>query len=286
MTNPKHAVETDNGRYYKDPATGDMLISVTNTLKAINKPALVPAAVKETTNYVINNLPRIVRRVRTDRDTLIKEIKAQHKNIWDSARDLGTDVHTYAEAEMLGTPMPPNDEVAPFIRQYQEWMRAWKVTTDHVEATECTVLHRDYEYAGTADLWVWLHAESLSEPPWWQPSQERKLWLVDFKSSRNPTRPVSAVYEDWVFQLAALRHAKIALAPDDTEFPVPDFEGAAVLNLRPNAHALIPVPATEQVFDGFLGFMAASLVLHELKPQAKTWKPATPPAPTAREGAA
>src|SRR5581483_7910276 len=72
VTDPKLAVATDNGRYYRDPAGGPDLISVTNVIDTcVNKPVLVPWAAKVTAEYVMANLPTIVRRSLRERDEVM-----------------------------------------------------------------------------------------------------------------------------------------------------------------------------------------------------------------------
>jgi hypothetical protein len=68
MTNPRHARETERGRYYADPAGGPDLVSVTNVLgTAIAKQALIPWAVKLTVEHVLDNLYDVQTRIDDDR---------------------------------------------------------------------------------------------------------------------------------------------------------------------------------------------------------------------------
>ena len=60
MTSPVHAHDTDNGRYYTHPQTGEQLVSITNVLSSIAKPALVPAAVKITAETAADLVPLLV----------------------------------------------------------------------------------------------------------------------------------------------------------------------------------------------------------------------------------
>lgn len=280
MTNPKHARDTDNGRYYQDPKTGALYVSVTNALDTLNKPALAPAAAKVTAEYFVEHLPQAVRATRSPAalDQFVRAAKAEHKNVWESRRDFGTRVHNQAEAHVLGTPIEADDEAQPFVDQYQLFLTEFGVDmAADVDAVEVTVLHRAHRYGGTADLWI-----NLRNLPGGQPDG---LWLVDIKTSL--TKPASAVYRDHALQLAALRYAEIALGPDDSEHPVPEFAGAAILNLRAHAFGFIPMPATRDMHAGFLGLLAASYVLHGLdmkpckplnipvrKPRARTRKAA------------
>ncbi|GAA2990300.1 hypothetical protein GCM10017559_07880 [Streptosporangium longisporum] len=279
MTDPKHARDTDNGRYYQDPKSGALYMSVTNALNTLNKPALAPAAAKVTAEYFAEHLPTAVKASRNPAamDEFIKAAKAEHKTVWETRRDLGSRVHALAEAHVLGTPIEADAEAAPFVDQYALFLKEFGVNpSDDIDAVEVTVLDRTHRYGGTADLWM-----RLTNLPAGQPDG---LWLVDIKTSL--TKSASTVYQDHPLQLAALRYAELALGPDDSEHPIPEFAGAAILNLRQHAYGFVPVPATREVHAGFLGLLGASYVLHGL--DMKPCKPLNTPTrkPRTRKAAA
>lgn len=273
MTDPKLAVATDRGRYYSDPAGGPALISVTNVLDTVvNKPVLVPWAAKVTAEYVMANLPTIVRRSLRERDDVLKEIKAQVRFVKETAADLGSRIHAHAEAHVLGKPMPEDPEVAPYARQLVAWFDSWGIDLDKdVEAAECSVAHRTLGYAGTADLLVHLRTGA---------GRRRELWLVDYKTSA--TRPAKSVYAEHVLQLAALRHAEVLWLPDDSDAPMPKVAGTAVLNLRQRTFALIPVDAGQAAFAAFAAATQAALYLKDLRLKPE---PLAAPAMTTRGAA-
>lgn len=253
MTNPRHARDTERGRYYSDPAGGPDLVSVTNVLDtAVAKKALVPWGVKVTVEYVLANLPSIVVRVVTEPTAVVREIKAVHVEVKEKAADLGDRIHKAAELYLLGAPVPADPEVAPYLAQFKLWLAGWGVDVDkHIEATEMTVLHRRLGYAGTADLLIWLPTG---------PGRRLELWLIDFKTSA--TRPAKSVYPENTLQLAALRFAETVLLPDDTDAPMPRIEKAGVLNLRAKSHALVPMPADRTAHRAFRGALEATRWLH------------------------
>lgn len=280
MTSPKHARDTSNGRYYEDPANpGQLYISVTNVLDTLSKPALAPAAAKVTAEFFADNLPAAVRASRNP-DTMaafIKAAKAEHKNVWETRRDLGSRVHAQAEAHVLGTPIEPDEQAQPFVDQYRAFLTEFGVDIrNDIDAVEVTVLDRTHRYGGTADLWLRLRNLPDGHPD--------GLWLVDIKTSL--TKSASTVYRDHALQLAALRYAEVALGPDDSEHPIPAFAGAAILNLRAGSYGFIPMPATRELHAGFLGLLTASYVLHGL--DMRPYKPINTPTrkPRARKVAA
>lgn len=262
MTNPRHARATDNGRYYVHPTTAETWPSVTNVLDCgVSKPALVPWAAKVTDEAWATNLPRGVKASRRpDAFTEFrKEMKAQVRFVKDTAADLGSRIHAWAEAHVLGKAQPEDDEVAPYGAQLLHWFNVMGVDFDRdVDAAEATIINRTHGYAGTGDLWARLHiAPDLS----WNP-RKRWLWLIDYKSSA--TRPASSVYPESGMQLAAIANGETFLLDDGTEIAPPGpIVGTAVLNLRARGYALIPVPADrDAAFAGFLGALRTTEYLH------------------------
>ncbi|MFD5838185.1 hypothetical protein ACFWHV_32250 [Streptomyces collinus] len=252
MTGPKWAVATERGRYYRDPAGGPDLISVTNCLSAIAKPALTPWAAGMTADAVIADPIAVARRARTEPAALRRELVAVHRQYTERAQNLGTRVHNRAQAQVLGVPYPDDDEVEPYARQLARWFRLWQIDLGaDVEAVETTVMHRQYGYAGTGDLWVWLPTGRY---------RRRQLWLVDYKTSAE--KPVDTVYDEQPLQLAGLRHAPEWLLPDDTSERAPRPHRTALLNLRPRGHAFIEVPSGIEQFRAFLAAMRTARYLH------------------------
>lgn len=294
MTSPFHAREVKGkGRYYgacQDgcPLGEDPYISVTNAQSVVNKPALPPAAAKATAEAAWQLLPAMVATSRQPaegapvdgnpktcdkrspvstrcggcRFCITMAIKASYKDQWETKAALGTEVHTHAHAHVTGRPMPPDDRVAPFISQYLAFLEAWRVDLDrHVEAAETTVYDPKNGYAGTGDIWLQLPTGA---------GGRRQLWLVDIKTSL--TKPANTVYADQVIQLGGLRYAPKAVLVDDTEVDVPRFAGAALLNLRQEAHALIPLPADRAAHKAFLNAVGLQRFFHD-DVDTKAWSP-------------
>ncbi len=254
MTNPKHAQDTDNGRYYTDPAGGPDLVSVTNVLDtSVNKTrSLMPWAVKVTLEWIFEHRMEVARRAITDRAELTKQLKQIHQDVRTKASDLGTDIHRAAEQWLLGAPFAVTREVAPYLAQLEKFLDFWGVDVDkHVEAAEITCLHRRLGYAGTADLMIWLPTGE---------GRALELWLIDFKTSA--TRSAKEVYPENTQQLAALRYCETVLLPDDTEQPMPKIQRTGVLNLRAKSHALVEMPAGRDAHKAFRGALANALWHH------------------------
>ena len=275
VTDPKWARDTERGRYYRDPAGGPDLISVTNALSSIAKPALLPWAAGMAADRVLAEPVRTAWRARTEPTALRKELVAAHRQYTDEARNLGTRVHNRAQAQVLGVPYPADPEVEPYARQLAAWFRLWRVDlAEDVVTVETTVMHRQYGYAGTGDLWVWLPTGQY---------RRRQLWLIDYKTSAK--KPADTVYDEQPLQLAALRHAPEWLLPDDTSEPAPRVHRTGLLNLRPRAHRLIEVPSGRAQFRAFLAASRTARYLHTAPSAYTTVVPPWAPGATERKAA-
>lgn len=273
MTSPKLAHATDNGRFYRDPKTGAMLMSVTNVLDkglGLKGPALQGWAVKVTVDYVWENLPRLVvaARVPERRDAVTREIKAARDVVRDKASDLGTRVHDLGEAHLTGRPMPDDEEAQPYLASYLAFLADFGVdiATD-VHAAEASVFDRDKGYAGTLDVLLRLRLEQDPETRKVTACDEPRLWLIDLKSSQ--TKPDSAYYPDQTLQLAALRYAKGMWLPDDTELPMPHVHACATLNLRTGSYGFIPHVIGLAEKQAFYGCLTAATWATSLGPDPK-----------------
>ncbi|MFC5813612.1 hypothetical protein [Nonomuraea harbinensis] len=263
-----------------------MLISVTNVLSQLAKHALAPAAAKYTAEWFAEHLPEALRAAAdpADLEAFVQRAKAAYAEEWERRMLLGSRVHRQAEALNLQAPIAPDPEAEPFVDSYRQWLTDFGIdlASDLVVA-ECTMLNRRLGYAGTSDLWVNLRFPSPASPlvPRFRPRSAPAdplptpsgLWLVDIKTSLK--HPASTVWDDFPLQLAALRQATVALAcpphcrygaseGHDTshEFPVPDFAGAAVLNLRTDRY-------------GFSGLQPVAAYLHRTDLRGR--KPIQPP---------
>ncbi|MBT2234804.1 hypothetical protein [Nonomuraea sp. NEAU-A123] len=310
---PSHAVPTSAGRYYCDPmcALDDpnrMKISVTNAIDQHMIEALAPAAARDTAIWLMDNLPDAIRAAADPDDMVefIKLAKAQYRVQWDKKADLGSRVHAIGEAINLGAPYIPDEEAEPFVNSYRQFLADFGVNIRRdIVAAECTVINRTIPYGGTSDIWANLRFDGPTSPiiPKFKPRAvppdpiptPSGLWLIDMKTSL--TKPASAVYEDYLLQLAALRNAEVALVcppscrygetddhDDSHEFEVPEFAGTAILNLRETEYGFVPLPADRDAFDAFCGLLPLAHYVHGL--EMRGHKPIQPPSKTTRKDAA
>ncbi|MFG1966906.1 hypothetical protein [Nonomuraea sp. NPDC049028] len=310
---PSHAVPTSAGRYYCDPMLDPddpnrMKISVTNAIDQHMIEALAPAAARDTAIWLMDNLPDAIRAAADPDDMVefIKLAKAQYRVQWDKKADLGSRVHAIGEAINLGAPYIPDEEAEPFVNSYRQFLADFGVDIRRdIVAAECTVINRTIPYGGTSDIWANLRFDGPTSPiiPKFKPRAvppdpiptPSGLWLIDMKTSL--TKPASAVYEDYQLQLAALRNAEVALVCPPScrygetdnhdashEYPVPEFAGTAILNLRETEYGFVPLPADRDAFDAFCGLLPLAHYVHGL--EMRGHKPIQPPSKATRKDAA
>lgn len=181
-----------------------------------------------------------------------------------SATELGTLVHAACEQYALtGTRPEVDEEVRPFLDRFDEWLNKFGPT---YQATEVSVYHPDYGYAGTSDAFLTI---------------DGVRYIADYKTSRkaldsqgNPSTP----YPEQVgLQLAAYRWAKYAavwrprrvekfrrrfylLGPDEREMavPVPQVDTGLVIHITPDACDAFPIQCGEDVFESYLAVQDAA----------------------------
>lgn len=272
LTDPKYAEQIPGkGRWYTHPVTGEMWPSVTNVLDvSVSKPALVPWAAKAVAEKAMREIPIITasmlvtpckpKKVENEcgrcKPCRLKQLKREPGFVKDTAADLGTRIHAWAEAHVLNKPTFEDPEVAPFGVQLLRFFDDFGVDMDKdIEASEATVVNRKVGYAGTGDLWVRLRIEGWTR---------KRLVLLDYKSSS--TRPTVSAYAENAEQLAALANAETFLLDNGIEVPAPQgIKDVFVLALRKDDYALIPMPldgSLDAAFAAFKGALANAEWLH------------------------
>lgn len=299
MTNPRHAHETDNGRYYHIPGIDQPLVSVTNALSVgMNKYGLPMWYSKLAVEAAWEHLPQMAAALFTKacgqpatsddtcgrcRDCLTRKIKAAAEDARDSASFLGSRVHELAEAHVTGAVLAPqegDDEAGLYVAQYLKFLDDFDVDINRdVYSAEVTVTNQGYGYAGTADIILRLPLdgfvpgfktlERIENP------KDRPLTLIDIKTSR--TRAATQTYGENHLQLTALAMATHLLLPDDTLTRMPRVRGAAVLNLRAKKYELIPSPALrDKEKKAFLNVLGLAKFMHDDWPGEYDYRPVKP----------
>lgn len=227
MTNPRNARTTSRGRSYKwRDETFDSVTTILNG--GVPKPALTNWAAKSVAEFVAENIDQVVAIANKDKAAAIDLCKGSPWRQRDKAADLGSLIHSFAEAHVLGAPRPEYPpEAEAQMAHFEAFLEDFQPT---YEMTEATVYNRKFGYAGTLDAILVSGGQRL---------------LVDYKSGKD-------VYGEVSLQLAAYRFAEFVGMPNGDEVPMPAVDGAAVLHLSPRGYRFIPVQADEVAFRFFL----------------------------------
>lgn len=216
-------------------------MSVTTILSnGVPKPALMHWAAFEAAQCAVDSIPALVKaRGDAARQDIRNWIQRAAERKRDTAANLGTVIHGFLEAQILGQPTPEyTDEQRPFIDGFNRFLEDWQ---PEYEATELTVANPEHGYAGTLDAKLRL------------PSLGPDLIELDYKTGK-------AVYPEVGMQLAAYRRATVGWTKDGTEVVPPATAGAYVLHVRPahmpggekRGYGLQPVRTDDAVFAKFL----------------------------------
>lgn len=203
-----------NGHRYR--LDGKPIPGVTTMLgKGLPKPALPRWAAKVCGEYVADNLDTLA--ALPDRESVIATVKQSPWTQRDQAAVRGTDVHAIAEAVLHGreVEVPPHLEghVDGYVRFLDEWQ-------PEPLLTERPVASRHWWYAGTFDAIVKL--------------RDGRVLMVDNKTSKG-------VYGETALQLAAYAGAEFYVDDQETEQPIPDTDGLAVVHITATGTDLYPV---------------------------------------------
>jgi hypothetical protein len=280
MSQPRAAITTSKGRTYGlelPPPTGHVnLWSVTTIIGGgLPKPALVPWGMKATAEYAVTNYERLYRMVKAAEgdDEALYQVVAWLKGApyreREKKADLGTLLHSIAEARALQRPLPQiTPEVAPLYAQFQRFETECE---PEWEMSEATVYSVHESFGGTLDGIGRLRGKRVPAP--WRD----RLVMVDHKTGKD-------VYAEAALQMAAYAHAEgVYLAPG-TVAPLPAIEGALAVHITETDYHLIPVDIGDPVWRAFryvresFRFMeelsktvlGAPLVLEALAPLSKS----------------
>lgn len=152
----------------------------------------------------------------------------------DSAADLGTEVHSIAEAIGKGEEPDVAPELLPYARSYRLFIA--ENAPDFLEI-EYMGLNRAEGYAGTGDLLVRLGGLTA---------------CIDIKSWTKDEALPETYYPETAMQLAACARFEFIGKPNDpTEYPVPAVDLYGVLLLGRDDYCLVPYFVTDETFDAF-----------------------------------
>ena len=227
MTQPRvNTIKRSGARFYVDPETGRKNPGVTSVLNMLPKPFLKFWAAKVVAEQAVENIGSVVGLAMNDPDGAIDYLKRSPDRVTRGAADTGSDAHDLFERMAKGEKIGrvPN-ELKPFVAHFEEFLEACEPEFTFLEET----VWSDVEgYAGSFDAFGVLRGEAAG------PLKDKRLFF-DWKTTR------SGVHEDVALQLTGYRNGEYLVRPDGSRVPMPEADGGAVLHVRPEGWALVPV---------------------------------------------
>lgn len=189
-----------NGHRYQ---IGDTeCVGVTTILSTLAKPALIPWAVKMTTDYIATQLKAGKAYDELQIQSILKEAKLAHRKKKEDAGDLGSLIHNWIERYIKGEKpeMPTNEKMQKAILSFLKWTKDEKVK---FLKSEQPVYSRKYNFAGTCDFTCEI---------------DGKKYVGDVKTS-------NAIYNEYMLQVAAYRYCL------QEEFEGQDYDGMIIVRV-------------------------------------------------------
>lgn len=216
----------ESGRVYE--WKGYMLDSVTSIISAgVPKgEALTKWAARTAAEYAIANIDTLRDMPFDEAEKLIKAAPFKKR---DDAAELGNNVHDYAEALVLGLPLPELSDVGQTkAALFRRWLDEYK---PDFQAAECWCYNLGRRYAGRFDAIARIEGIGLT--------------LIDYKTG-------SSIHPEVGLQLAALRNAEFVGLSDGTEVEMPRVDACAVLHIMLRKFNFKRVSAADREFNAFL----------------------------------
>lgn len=181
---------------------GEKIIGTTSVLNVLNKPAIVPWAVKITVAHFESCLRPGVSYDEIQIKNMLEDAKMAHKRRSSNAMDVGTAVHDWIKNHIAGNkpPMPVNQLMQNAIGAFLKWEKDHKVK---FLESERLLYSKKHNYAGTLDFIAQV---------------DGKIKIGDFKTS-------TGIYDEYWFQVAAYLQAYLE------EFPSQEVVGGIIVRI-------------------------------------------------------
>lgn len=234
-------VQRSGSRFYFNEAFPDIKYpGVTSVVGMLPKPFLAYWQAKMVAELAVDSLDFIQQMAERDRDGAVQYLKGAATRYTKTRARVGSEAHDLFErlirGERVGRVHP---DMVPYQRHFGEFLDAVQPELVRAEDVAWSDTH---EYAGSFDGILRLKLDENGKP---DPLGETALVMADWKTSK-------ATYPDVALQMAAYAHADKIVAPDGSEEPMPEFDGAVVLHITDTQAAFKPVRIDQDVYDHFL----------------------------------
>lgn len=229
MTTPKiETVSIDGRRFYKHPTLKNVKVpSVTSILDMLPAPYLRQWNSKITAQSAVENIDYVNELVNSSKTKAVEWLKGAPDRELNKAADVGDRVHKLLEDLILDPLHPVDEELAPFIDGFYQFLDRFEPEWLFIEKPIFSISHL---YAGSFDAICKI---------------KNKNYILDFKTTR------SGISAKVGMQLAAYARAEVMFV-DGEEVELPKIEAGAALWLRPDKWAFQPLRIDDDVFHTFL----------------------------------
>jgi hypothetical protein len=217
---------------------GTKVPGVTTIIGKLDKPALIDWAARKSAGYAIDHWDELTELPLMERAKLIQDAR------WDSNKKAivrGNRIHALAEKLGVEGEAQPPAELLSQVEAYARFLDRWDMES---VATEASIAHTEYRYAGTLDAIV--------------KSPKLGTILMDVKTGQS-------VWGEVALQLAAYRYADLLQTATETvgprggrkagiptEEPMPPVDACYVAHVLGDDVELLPVSVDEYTFETFL----------------------------------
>lgn len=198
---------------------------VTSILNMLPKPFLGPWQAKMAAEWAVTHMSVLNDLAGRDDKAAVELIKGAARRSTSGSADLGTAVHEYIEAVLLGNSVQDAATADESLMRasFQDFLKDWK---PEVVITEATIRNDTVGYAGSLDAVLNIGGVNI---------------IVDWKTGKS-------VHEETALQLTAYSRAE-QLSNSDK---LPPIEAGAVLHVRPDGYKFHPVKLTDEGFSYFV----------------------------------
>lgn len=225
-------LQRGGSRWYVDPDDGSIKVpGVTSVVGMTPKEFLTYWNAKIVAETAVEHRDTVLELAKKDPMGAVDYLKGAPRRYTKAAADLGSTAHSYFERLARGEEIRDRHvhaDVKPHVRWFREFLDEMQPEFIHLEET---VWSDQHQYAGSFDAIARIGEEVVG---------------LDWKTSKS-------VYDSVALQLSAYRYSdRIILADTGESVGMPEWDGGAVLHVRPEGWQLVPVECGERVFETFL----------------------------------
>ena len=247
MTTPRLAHSTKFGRLYQRPGVaaselkpaweavqkGTLLPSVTNVIDSLSKPYLQTWYAKRAAEDAVQVNVTHPGLMESKPIEAIKWITNAASRTSNNAAEIGDKVHNAAEMLARGEEPEITPEIAPFIKNWNKFVKDNNPEFLHLEATAYGKTSSNGQtkgFAGTADFIATING---------------KTYIGDYKTGKG-------IHTEAALQLSALAHAdELFDEATETMLPMPKIDGCLVVHITASGYALHIINDMETPWDAF-----------------------------------